>query len=195
MKFRSRRIHFTNTPAAAARAMTRARTSMARPSSRRRWCVRGSKWVRITASGPSSSSSAWTVDTSVRVGRELAEELGRGGYLEDPTAGLEEMAAVRRQLLAAGIDTPLASNVAVTSFADIPRSVQLDAVQIILCDHHYWGGMTQVQHLARLAKTFGLGLSMHSNTHLGVSLMALAHVAPATPHLTYACDTHYPWPS
>jgi glucarate dehydratase len=140
-------------------------------------------------------NSAWTVATSVRVGRALVEELGRGGYLEDPTAGLENMAEVRRRLLAEGINTPLASNVAVTSFADIPRSVQLDAVQIILCDHHYWGGMRQVQHLACLAKTFGIGLSMHSNTHLGVSLMAMAHVAAATPHLTYACDTHYPWQS
>jgi len=140
-------------------------------------------------------NSAWTVETSVRVGQALAEELGRGGYLEDPVAGLENMAEVRRRLLAQGITTPLASNVAVTSFADIPRSVQLDAVQIILCDHHYWGGMRQVQHLARLAKTFGTGLSMHSNTHLGVSLMAMAHVAAATPHLTYACDTHYPWQS
>ena len=140
-------------------------------------------------------NSAWTVETSVRVGRELAVELGRGGYLEDPTAGLENMAEVRRRLLAEGIETPLASNVAVTSFADLPRSVKMDAVQIILCDHHYWGGMRQVQHLARLAKTFGLGLSMHSNSHLGVSLMAMAHVAAATPHLTYACDTHYPWQS
>src|SRR6266446_3948643 len=138
---------------------------------------------------------AWTVETSVRVGRALAEELGRGGYLEDPTAGLENMGEVRRRLMTEGITTPLASNVAVTSFADIPRSVQLDAVQIILCDHHYWGGFRQVQHLARLAKTFGIGLSMHSNTHLGVSLMAMAHVAAATPHLTYACDTHYPWQS
>ncbi len=140
-------------------------------------------------------NSAWTVETSVRVGRALAVELGRGGYLEDPTAGLDNMAEVRRRLLAEGIETPLASNVAVTSFADIPRSVKMDAVQIILCDHHYWGGIRQVQHLARLAKTFGLGLSMHSNSHLGVSLMAMAHVAAATPHLTYACDTHYPWQS
>jgi len=140
-------------------------------------------------------NSAWTVETSVRVGRELAVELDRGGYLEDPTAGLENMAEVRRRLLAEGIQTPLASNVAVTSFADIPSSVKMDAVQIILCDHHYWGGMRQVQQLARLAKTFGLGLSMHSNSHLGVSLMAMAHVAAATPHLTYACDTHYPWQS
>jgi len=71
--------------------------------------------------------------------------------------------------------------------------VAKDAVQVILCDHHYWGGMRQVQHLAKLAETFGIGLSMHSNSHLGVSLMAMAHVAAATPHLTYACDTHYPW--
>jgi glucarate dehydratase len=34
---------------------------------------------------------------------------------------------------------------------------------------------------------------MHSNSHLGVSLMAMAHAAAAAPHLTYACDTHYPW--
>ena len=140
-------------------------------------------------------NSAWTVETSVRVGRALALELGGGGYLEDPTAGLENMGEVRRRLLGGGIGTPLASNVAVTSFADIPRAVRLEAVQIILCDHHYWGGMRQVQHLACLAKTFGIGLSMHSNSHLGVSLMGMAHVAAATPHLTYACDTHYPWQS
>ncbi|MEW6303328.1 MAG: enolase C-terminal domain-like protein [Verrucomicrobiota bacterium] len=136
---------------------------------------------------------AWSVETSIRVGKALAEELGRGGYLEDPTADLKGMSEVRHALLKAGIDTPLATNVAVTCFADIPESVKLDSVQIILCDHHYWGGMRQVQHLAKLAKTFGIGLSMHSNSHLGVSLMAMTHVAAATPHLTYACDTHYPW--
>ena len=138
-------------------------------------------------------NSAWTVETSVKVGKALAVELSGGGYLEDPTAGIDGMSAVRKQLLAQGIDTPLASNVAVTSFGDIPSSVASDAVQIILCDHHYWGGMRQVQHLAKLAETFNIGLSMHSNSHLGISLMAMAHVAAATPHLTYACDTHYPW--
>ena len=138
-------------------------------------------------------NSAWTVDTSVRVGQELAEELGRGGYLEDPTATISGMAEVRRRLLAEGIDTPLATNVAVTCFEDLPEAIKEDAAQIILCDHHYWGGMRQVQHLAKLCQTFGLGVSMHSNNHLGISLMGMAHVAAASPHLTYACDTHYPW--
>lgn len=140
-------------------------------------------------------NSAWTVETSVRVGTELAHELSRGGYLEDPTMGLENMTEVRKRLKAADINTPLATNVVVTSFADIPHAVELDAIQVILCDHHYWGGMRQVRHLANLCKVFGIGLSMHSNSHLGVSLMAMAHVAAATPHLTYACDTHYPWQS
>ncbi len=140
-------------------------------------------------------NSAWTVNTSVRVGKELAKELSCGGYLEDPTAGLENMAEVRKRLMAEDITTPLATNVVVTSFADIPRALELDAIQVILCDHHYWGGMRQVRHLANLCKVFGIGLSMHSNSHLGVSLMAMAHVAAATPHFTYACDTHYPWQS
>jgi glucarate dehydratase len=138
---------------------------------------------------------AWSVETSIRVGRELAEELGGEGYLEDPAPGLEGMAAVRRCLVEAGIATPLASNVAVTSFADMADCVRRDAVQIVLCDPHYWGGLRQIQHLSKVCRTFGLGLSMHSNSHLGVSLMAMAHAAAAAPHLTYACDTHYPWQS
>ena len=138
---------------------------------------------------------AWSVQTSIEIGKALREELGNGGYLEDPTAGIPGMAAVRRGLLATGITTQLASNVAVTSFADLPESIKTDAVQIVLCDPHYWGGVQQVQHLGKLCRTFGLGLSMHSNSHLGVSLMAMAHAAAATPQLTYACDTHYPWQS
>jgi glucarate dehydratase len=136
---------------------------------------------------------AWSVDTSVRVGRALATELGGEGYLEDPAPGLDGMAAVRHRLLESGVHTPLASNVAVTSFADVPASVKEDAVQVVLCDPHYWGGLRQIQHLSKVCRTFGLGLSMHSNTHLGISLMAMAHAAAAAPHLTYACDTHYPW--
>jgi glucarate dehydratase len=138
---------------------------------------------------------AWTVETSIRVGRELAAELSGEGYLEDPAPGLDGMAAVRLGLLDAGIATPLASNVAITSFSDIPEALKQDAVQIVLSDPHYWGGIRQIQHLSRVCHTFRLGLSMHSNSHLGVSLMAMAHAAAVAPSLNYACDTHYPWQS
>ena len=138
-------------------------------------------------------NSAWSVETSVRVGESLRNELQGGGYLEDPVAGIADMARTRRELLRRGIGTPLASNVAVTSFAHLPDSIAEDAVQVVLCDHHFWGGMRQVQHLGKLCQTFGVSLSMHSNSHLGVSLMAMTHVAAATKNLTFACDTHYPW--
>ena len=136
---------------------------------------------------------AWSVETSVKVGKALQKELGNGGYLEDPTAGMDGMAAVRRKLLEAGIDTPLGSNVAVVCFADLAEAVEKKAVQVVLSDVHYWGGLRATQHLGKLCKTFGLGLSMHSNSHLGLSVMTMAHAAAVTPHLTYACDTHYPW--
>ncbi len=136
---------------------------------------------------------AWSVETSVRVGRSLHQELSGGGYLEDPCPTLDGMAEVHRCLVAENNHTPLASNVAVTNFADVPRARSREAVQIVLCDPHYWGGMRQVQHLSHLCGVLGMGLSMHSNSHLGVSLMAMTHVAAACPNLTYACDTHYPW--
>ena len=135
-------------------------------------------------------NGAWTVPTSIRVGTALAGALE---YLEDPTPGIARMAAVRRGLLAAGVETALASNNAVTSFADVPAMLGEGAAQVILADHHYWGGLREVTHLGRLCETYGVGLGMHSNSHLGLSLLAMVHVAAATPHLTYASDTHYPW--
>jgi glucarate dehydratase len=135
-------------------------------------------------------NGAWSVEKSVQVGTALAGALE---YLEDPVPGLAEMAEVRRQLLAADIEMPLASNNAMTTWADIPPAVQSDAVQVILSDHHYWGGLRAVTQLGRLCETFGIGLSMHSNSHLGPSLLAMVHLAAATSHLTFASDTHYPW--
>lgn len=140
-------------------------------------------------------NSVWSVKTAFDVARGLRQELAQGGYLEDPVAGLDAMAELRRQLRSADLETQLASNVAVTGFDDLPAAIAHDAVQIVLCDPHYWGGLRQIQHLGRICATFRLGLSMHSNTHLGVSLMAMAHAAVVTPQLQYACDTHYPWQS
>jgi glucarate dehydratase len=136
---------------------------------------------------------AWSVDTSVKVGLALADELSGGGYLEDPCASLEGMAEVRNRLLAEGVGTLFASNVATTCFAHVPQARDLDAVQIILSDPHYWGGIRKQKQLSELCEVLGMGLSMHSNNHLGVSMMTMAHAACASPHLTHACDTHYPW--
>lgn len=64
---------------------------------------------------------------------------------------------------------------------------------IVLSDHHYWGGLSGNLDLDRTVRTFDLGVGMHSNSRLGVSMAAMTHVAAAMPTLRYACDTHYPW--
>ncbi|MBU6533504.1 glucarate dehydratase family protein [Streptomyces mayonensis] len=130
-------------------------------------------------------NAVWSTRTSLRVARELAGVLE---YLEDPTAGLDGMASV-----AAGTPTPLATNMCVVSFDDLAPAVARKSVGIVLSDHHFWGGLRRCGQLAAICETFGLGLSMHSNSHLGISLAAMTHLAAATPHLTYACDTHWPW--
>ena len=138
---------------------------------------------------------AWSVETSVKIGDLLQAELSGAGYLEDPTATLNGMAEVRRRLLAKGIKTPLASNVAVVSFEQAVKAKSVDAVQIVLSDPHYWGGIRNQQRLSFLCQILGLGVSMHSNNHLGVSMMIMAHAGAVSEHLTHACDTHYPWQS
>ncbi len=137
-------------------------------------------------------NAAWTVDTSVAVAVALADTLE---YLEDPAPGMDGMAALHARLVDEGLTMPLATNMVVTSFDDVRPSLDPPAVDIILGDHHYWGGLRATTHLGTLCSALGLGLSMHSNSHLGISLLAMTHVAAATPNLTYACDTHYPWQS
>jgi glucarate dehydratase len=130
-------------------------------------------------------NAAWTPETSIGVARELAGVLE---YLEDPTSGIEGMAQVAREAA-----MPLATNMCVVAFDHLPPAIRQDAVQVILSDHHYWGGLRRSKLLAGICETFGLGLSMHSNSHLGISLAAMVQLAAAVPNLTYACDTHWPW--
>nr|WP_139279876.1 glucarate dehydratase family protein [Rhodococcus yunnanensis] len=130
-------------------------------------------------------NAAWTVDTSIRVASELD---GIVEYLEDPTPGLDGMAEVAREA-----KMPLATNMCVVAFDQLKPAVLKDSVQVVLSDHHYWGGLQRSRLLAGVCDNFDLGLSMHSNSHLGISLAAMVHLAGATPNLTYACDTHWPW--
>lgn len=132
-------------------------------------------------------NAAWTPETSMKVAARLSGVLE---YLEDPTPGLDGMADV-----AAQASMPLATNMCVVAFDQLAPAVARDSVRVVLSDHHYWGGLQRSRLLAGICDTFGLGLSMHSNSHLGISLAAMVHLAAATPNLTYACDTHWPWKS
>ncbi len=132
-------------------------------------------------------NALWTVETAIQYGRQMEPILE---YLEDPVRGQANMALVRKALR-----TPLATNMCTTSFEDIPNSIIIGAEDIILSDHHFWGGLRASMTLTGICSTFGRDLSMHSNSHLGISLAAMVHLGAALPRLPYALDTHYPWQS
>lgn len=127
----------------------------------------------------------WSLETSIAAAKELDNLLE---YYEDPAPGQEAMAELAKHCRA-----PLATNMCVTTMEEFKRNASTHAVKILLSDHHYWGGLRATASLARMCNAFGMGMSMHSNSHLGISLMAMTHAAAAIPNLTYACDTHYPW--
>ncbi len=131
-------------------------------------------------------NGGWSVETTRRLLPLIDADLLQ--YLEDPALGKEAMGQV-----SAMTDIPLATNMCVIGNFDLARAIELDAVQVILSDHHYWGGLKATQELAYVCKTWNIGLSMHSNSHLGISLMAMTHAAASIDNLNYACDTHYPW--
>ncbi|WP_105431272.1 glucarate dehydratase family protein [Neorhizobium sp. T6_25] len=130
-------------------------------------------------------NGGWTVETAIYIARRLENVLE---YLEDPVIGMDAMAQV-----AAATSIPLATNMIVLEFDQIAEAFRKKAVQIVLSDHHYWGGLRASTHLGKICETLGFGVSMHSNSHLGITLAAMLHVAAATPNLSYDCDTHYPW--
>ena len=132
-------------------------------------------------------NGGWSVATTRRLMSALSEP-GLLEYLEDPVGTLDQMAEV-----ATFATMPLATNMVTIAFGHLPRSVALNAVQVVLSDHHYWGGLRASQQLAAIGRVFGLGISMHSNSHLGISLAAMTHLGVTLPNLAYACDTHYPW--
>ncbi len=130
-------------------------------------------------------NGAWTPETTLRL---LPQLEGLVEYLEDPTCGIQSNARVQ-----AATTIPLATNMYVVHTSHLPSNMSQDAFRVILADHHYWGGLKASRHLAHVCEIWGLGLSMHSNSHLGISLAAMIHLAAATPNLTYDCDTHSPW--
>jgi len=130
-------------------------------------------------------NAIWSLETAVKYGKKMEGVLE---YYEDPVRGQESMAALSKE-----VDIPLATNMCTTSFDDIPSSIKLGSEHIILSDHHFWGGLRASMELNKICQTFGRGFSMHSNSHLGISMAAMVHLGAAVPHLDYALDTHYPW--
>lgn len=128
----------------------------------------------------------WTVYTAVRIGAKLADLPLQ--YYEDPVLGQRAMADVREET-----GLKMSTNMCVTEFGHIASAVRTGPIDVVLCDHHGWGGITACQSLGAVAEALGWGVSQHSNSHAGITMAAMLHVAAVVPQLTYATDTHYPW--
>ncbi|MGE5551350.1 MAG: enolase C-terminal domain-like protein [Bacteroidota bacterium] len=129
-------------------------------------------------------NAVWTAETAVRIGARL--EPFHLEYYEDPTWGIAGMAAVRER-----VRIPLATNMCVIDFDHFAPAVDRRAVDIVLSDPWYWGGLQNTKILAGMCKTFGLGIGLHSGVELGIGLSAMLHVAATIPNLLHAIDSHY----
>jgi glucarate dehydratase len=106
-------------------------------------------------------------------------------YFEDPTWGLNGM----RQLRDLGI--PLATNTVVVNFEQLATNVRDPAVDVILLDTTFWGGIRPCVKAAAVCETFQLGVAVHSSGELGIQLATMLHLGAILPNLTHAADAHY----
>lgn len=106
-------------------------------------------------------------------------------YFEDPTWGLNGL----RQLRDLGL--LLATNTVVVNFEQLATNVRDPAVDVILLDTTFWGGIRPCVKAAGVCETFQLGVAVHSSGELGIQLATMLHLGAVLPNLTHAADAHY----
>jgi len=128
----------------------------------------------------------WTVPTALRIGEGL---MGlRLEYYEDPVRGQAAMAEVRQ---ATGFK--MSTNMCVTRFEHLAEAFRVKPIDVLLADLHYFGGLDGCLALGPVCDAAGWTMSQHSNSHAGLTMAAMIHLAASVPQLTLASDTHYPW--
>ena len=129
-------------------------------------------------------NAVWTREQAVRFGAAI-ENLNND-YLEDPVFGLDGMRHAREKLR-----VPLATNTVVVNFEQLAANVLMRAVDVILLDTTFWGGIRACQKAASVCETFQLGVAVHSSGELGIQLATMLHLAAVVPNLSFAADAHY----
>ncbi|HVL59052.1 MAG TPA: enolase C-terminal domain-like protein [Burkholderiaceae bacterium] len=107
-------------------------------------------------------------------------------YFEDPVWGMPQLARLREL-----VRIPTATNTVVVGFEQLAANVAARAVDVILLDTTFWGGIRPCIKAAGVCETFGLGVAVHSSGELGVQLSTMLHLGAVVPNLGYAADAHY----
>ncbi len=129
-------------------------------------------------------NGAFSVEEAIRFARGI-EDLDND-YLEDPTWGMNGMRRVRENTR-----IPLATNTVVVNFEQLAANVRDPAVDVILLDTTFWGGIRPCIKAAGVCETFQLGVAVHSSGELGIQLATMLHLGAVVPNLSFAADAHY----
>ena len=129
-------------------------------------------------------NAALSAEAAIRFG--LAIEDLNNDYFEDPTWGLNGMRRVREK-----VRIPLATNTVVINFEQLATNVRDPAVDVILLDTTFWGGIRSCVKAAGVCETFQTGIAVHSSGELGVQLATMLHLGAVVPNLAFKADAHY----
>jgi glucarate dehydratase len=127
---------------------------------------------------------AWSVEESIRVADAIKHI--RNDYFEDPCFGLEGMRRLRQR-----ISMPTATNVVVVNFEQLAANIRQEAVDVILLDTTFWGGLRQAHRAGQVLEAFQFGVAVHSSGEAGIQLASMLHLGAALPNLNFAADAHY----
>jgi glucarate dehydratase len=129
-------------------------------------------------------NGVWSTEQAIWFGQHI-EDL-KNDYLEDPVFGMNGMRRAREKLR-----MPLATNTVVVNFEQLAANVLHPAVDVVLLDTTFWGGIRPCVKAASICETFQLGVAVHSSGELGIQLATMLHLGAVIPNLTFAADAHY----
>ena len=125
-----------------------------------------------------------STEQAIRFGQGI--EGLRNDYLEDPVFGLNGMRRTRQM-----VRIPLATNTVVVNFEQLAANILDTAVDVILLDTTFWGGIKACVKAAGVCETFQIGVAVHSSGELGIQLATMLHLGAVIPNLSFAADAHY----
>jgi len=129
-------------------------------------------------------NASWSTEQAIWFGQQI-EDI-RNDYFEDPVFGLHGMRRTREK-----VRMPLATNTVVVNFEQLAANVLDTAVDVILLDTTFWGGIRPCVKAASICETFQLGVAVHSSGELGIQLATMLHLGAVIPNLSFAADAHY----
>jgi glucarate dehydratase len=129
-------------------------------------------------------NGVWSTEQAVWFGQAIGDL--RNDYLEDPVFGLHGMRRTRQY-----IHVPLATNTVIVGFEQLAANVPDTAVDVVLLDTTFWGGIRACVKAAAICDVFQFGVGVHSSGELGIQLATMLHLGAVIPNLTFDADAHY----